>query len=82
LTRVRLHQLAAFGQPGRDPRGRTISVAFVGVLRGKRKAVRGGDDAAEALWIRARRPPPLAFDHAKILRSALEWLKKNPEALG
>jgi 8-oxo-dGTP diphosphatase len=76
LTGVRLHQLAAFGRPGRDPRGRTISIAFVGILENKRK-VQGGDDAAEAIWIPARRPPALAFDHAEILGCALAWLRKR-----
>jgi len=68
---VRLEQVAAFGDPGRDPRGHTVSIAFAGVLR-KNRAVRAGDDAAEAEWHPALLPPALAFDHRKILRAALE----------
>ncbi len=75
FNRVTLTQLAAFGQPGRDPRGRNISVVFVGVARGRAHRVRGGDDAARALWIPARRPGLLAFDHNDVLRCALRWLK-------
>ncbi len=70
---VRLEQLAAFGKPGRDPRGRNICVAFAGVLRSGGKEPRAGDDASEALWVPARRCNGLAFDHDHILRAALRW---------
>ena len=71
LKRIRLEQVAAFGDPGRDPRGHTVSIVFVGVLHNNRK-VKAGDDAAEAEWHPALQPPPLAFDHNKILSAALE----------
>ena len=74
---VSLTQLSTFGKPGRDPRGRNISVVFVGVARGTAHRVRGGDDATRALWIPARRPGALAFDHNEILRCALAWLGKK-----
>ncbi len=77
LNGVTLHQIGAFGKPGRDPRGRNICVAFAGVLGDLSRVVKGGDDAAEALWISARRAPQLGFDHNDILRSALRWLKKT-----
>jgi 8-oxo-dGTP diphosphatase len=74
LKHVALTQLAAFGKPGRDPRGRNISVVFVGTVKAHRSSVKGGDDAARALWIPARRPGALAFDHNEILKCALRWL--------
>lgn len=67
---VGLSQLHTFGNPGRDPRGRTVSVAFLGFLAGAREP-RGGSDASEAAWHPAAEPPALAFDHADILRMAL-----------
>jgi 8-oxo-dGTP diphosphatase len=70
VKRVRLEQVATFGDPGRDPRGHTVSVAFAGVL-GRHQEVTAGDDAAEADWHPVHRPPPLAFDHKKILSVAL-----------
>ncbi len=61
--------VGAYSEPGRDPRGPVVTVAFrARPVAGK---LRGGDDAAEARWFPAERPPPLAFDHAKILRDAL-----------
>ena len=67
-------QVGTFGDPGRDPRGWTVSVAFGVVLEGEPCAVAGGDDAHEAAWHPLDSPPPLAFDHALILRAARERL--------
>ncbi|HXG63595.1 MAG TPA: NUDIX hydrolase [Blastocatellia bacterium] len=73
LEGVSLRQIGAFGDPGRDPRGHTVSIVFAAVLDGKLDA-KGADDAADARWHPALRPPQLAFDHAKILRVALEQM--------
>lgn len=75
LRGLKLSQLRAFGKPDRDPRGRNISIAFVGVLRKNASGIKGCDDATEALWMPARRCPKLAFDHSQILSHALQWLK-------
>jgi 8-oxo-dGTP diphosphatase len=71
LGGMRLEQLGAFGDPGRDPRGHTVSVVFVALLESRAEA-RGADDADDAQWHSAKRPPRLAFDHKKILRLALD----------
>jgi 8-oxo-dGTP diphosphatase len=70
LKRIRVEQLGAYGDPGRDPRGHTVSVAFVALLKSRAQAA-GADDADDAQWHSALRPPRLAFDHKKILRQAL-----------
>jgi 8-oxo-dGTP diphosphatase len=49
LRGVRLEQLGAFGDPGRDPRGHTVTVAFV-TFRSAEAKVTPGDDAVEAEW--------------------------------
>jgi 8-oxo-dGTP diphosphatase len=71
--------LGAYGDPGRDPRGRTISLAHVALIRGIDRNVAGGDDAEEAAWRLANesRPLGLAFDHDKMLGQALEWVKQG-----
>jgi 8-oxo-dGTP diphosphatase len=66
----RLEQLAAFGDPSRDPRGRTISIVFLGRAEAARLVPRAKDDAAEVGWHSLQRPPRLAFDHARILAYA------------
>ncbi|MFN2184286.1 MAG: NUDIX domain-containing protein, partial [Anaerolineae bacterium] len=74
---ARLEQLHTFGAPGRDPRGWTVSVAYLAILdEGAAQALRAtaGDDAAEVGWFDLCDPPPLAFDHANILACAREKL--------
>ena len=72
---VRLEQFYAFGEPGRDPRGRTISVAHWGVADGTYCRPRAGDDAATARWFPLASLPPLAFDHGLTIEYALLRLR-------
>jgi 8-oxo-dGTP diphosphatase len=67
-----LTQVGAFGDPGRDPRGWIVGVAFLVTLPDSGGAVLGSDDAAEAAWHPLSDVPALAFDHARILEAALE----------
>lgn len=71
LEGIGFHQLGAFGDPGRDPRGHTVSVAYTAVLEGVYEPV-AADDAQAAAWHPINRLPELAFDHEKILRIAVE----------
>lgn len=77
LRGVPLEQLRAFGTVGRDPRGRQITVVFMGIIEG-RVALRAGDDAAKAEWFDiARLPTNMAFDHHRIARVAIARLKRT-----
>lgn len=67
----KVHQIKAFGDPGRDPRGRTISIAFWGEIASEAK-VEGKDDAANAQWFKLNELPVLAFDHEEILQAAVD----------
>jgi 8-oxo-dGTP diphosphatase len=68
VTGADLEQLAAFGDPGRDPRGWTISVVFLARVDADRVTAAAADDAAEVGWHSLGAPPaPLAFDHDAIL---------------
>ncbi len=72
--------IGVFGDPGRDPRGRTISLVHGAVIRDAgvgAAAVAGGDDAAEAAWRDPRLSRELAFDHDAILAAALDWLGRR-----
>ncbi len=66
-----LKQFATYGKPGRDPRGRTISVVFQASVNEK-FSVTGGDDASEACWFSSSHLPDLAFDHNLIIRDFLK----------
>ncbi len=69
-----LQQLGAYGTPGRDPRGHTVSVVFVAGAPAAALAT-AGDDASDCVWHPAGKPPPLAFDHAVVLRDARRRLR-------
>jgi 8-oxo-dGTP diphosphatase len=75
LTNVFMEQLYTFGDMGRDPRGRTISVAYYALLKLADYKVQPGSDASHAQWFNISEVPELAFDHAKILQTALDRLK-------
>lgn len=78
LTEAPLEQLAAFGDPGRDPRGWTVSVVFWAWLgeNTAASAIVAGDDAAEVAWWLLASLPALAFDHADILETLSARLKR------
>lgn len=65
-----LLMIGVYSRLGRDPRGRTVTVAYSVHLEGCCDA-RGGDDAAEARWFPLTALPPLAFDHAEIIAATV-----------
>lgn len=73
LDQSEITQFQTFGDPGRDPRGWTVSVAYVGMIK-ELFPVQGADDAEKAQWFPMKELPPLGFDHAKIISFAAEKL--------
>ena len=75
VSKVFLEQLYTFGDPGRDPRDRVITVAYYGLVRRLDHAPRAASDARAVGWFPASRCPPLAFDHAEIVTLARQRLQ-------
>ena len=73
-TDVSLIQVGAFGDPGRDPRGWVVSIAYAAVGAWERAVATAGDDAAGVAWWPIATLPELAFDHAEIIEVSLERL--------
>jgi len=79
LQEVKLQQFRTYGDPGRDPRGRTVSVVFYGFTDIRNSTIAGGDDAKNAGWFNIDNIPDMAFDHNLILKELTGFLKINPE---
>ena len=75
LENAFIEQFHTFSEPGRDPRGRVITIAHYALV--KIQEVEGGDDASQAGWFPIGEVPPLAFDHDRILRMAMSRLKER-----
>jgi len=77
-SRVLLEQVGVFGRPGRDPRGRTITVAFMALVPPTLATfVRAGSDAAAARFAPVADATGLAFDHDAIVHAALTALRDD-----
>ncbi len=77
LSGVELEQMQTFGDIGRDPRGRLLTVTFIGFVD-EELEVKGGDDADEARWFDINDlPENIAFDHNMIIHIAIEKLKQR-----
>src|SRR6056297_1531579 len=69
-TGLRIEQLSqfkAYGKVDRDPRGRTITIVYLGFIN-EITPLRAKSDAKEAQWFDLKSLPPLAFDHEEILK--------------
>lgn len=67
-------QVKAYSEPGRDPRGHYVSMVFAVKATG---ALKAGDDAAKIAVYSFDELPPLAFNHAEMIRHYLEWKAKE-----
>jgi 8-oxo-dGTP diphosphatase len=71
LKNIELKQFRTYGDLGRDPRGRNISVAFYGICSSPLDA-KAGDDACDEKWFELDDLPEMAFDHGTILKEFVE----------
>ncbi len=78
VGKVHLEQLATFGDPGRDPRMRVFSVAYLAFAPSMPEPHAGGD-VSGARWLPVERAEDLAFDHDRILAAGLERARAKLE---
>jgi len=80
-----LTQFGAYGDPGRDPRMNVVTVAYLAVLREVRDIAAGTDAVAAGLMPVSDAlggKVELAFDHAQIVRDAVERVRADLELRG
>lgn len=70
-----LEQLYTFGDLGRDPRNRVVTIAYYGLVKQANFELYADTDAEEAQWFNVSELPQLAFDHQKIMDMAVNRLK-------
>lgn len=79
LKNVSLKQFYTFGDPGRDPRGHTITISYYTFLSNIPSGLSGADDADDASWFSINNLPELAFDHDVVLAKAIKDLHNRLE---
>ncbi len=77
IEKVFLEQLYTFGDPGRDPRERVVTVAYYALVKLSDHKVRAATDAKEAAWFAVDDLPKLAFDHEAIVEKAIARLREK-----
>ena len=70
LTVTETYQVGAYSRVDRDPRGRTVGIAYLAIVDSP-MPVQGQDDAARAEWWHVDSLPLLAFDHADMMKDAM-----------
>jgi 8-oxo-dGTP diphosphatase len=75
LSKVFLEQLYTFGNPGRDPRERVVTVAYYALVKLLDHKVQAATDARNAAWFAVDDMPKLCFDHAEIVSVGLKRLQ-------
>src|SRR4029077_18090120 len=75
VSEVFLEQLYTFGDVERDPRERVVTVAYYALVKLSDHRIKAATDARDAAWFAVAEATGLAFDHQRILTTALERLK-------
>ena len=75
VTGCVIKQFHTFTAPDRDPRERVITIAFYALMKWQQAT--GADDAELADWVPLDNLPQLAFDHAEIIKMAIQAIKRD-----
>ena len=74
---IQLKQFKTYDALNRDPRHRTLSTVFIGIVNSNLNMPKAGDDAKNAQWFEVTNTPVLAFDHGQILEDVLGFIEST-----
>ena len=74
---VHLEQLYTFSKVDRDPRGRVVAVAYLGLVPWTKLTDAEQANSEQAQWVSLSKARSLAYDHDEILRAAIERLRSR-----
>lgn len=77
LDNIYLEQLKAFGEPGRFPLGRVITIGYYALVKREDYNVQAGFTASDAKWYKIADVPNLIYDHNEILDYSLKTLRNR-----
>ncbi|MES2966079.1 MAG: NUDIX domain-containing protein [Bdellovibrionota bacterium] len=77
LKNVFLEQLYSFGNLDRDPRERVVSVSYFALVQPSKFELKATTDTIDAKWFPLEKLPKLAFDHAEIIKVAIQRLRNK-----
>lgn len=78
LRNTHLEQLYTFGDVGRHPLGRVITIAYFSLINVKHQLLRPKSSfASRAIWVSVKNIPNMPFDHNLIFTKALERLRNK-----
>ena len=75
ISELYLEQLYTFDKPGRDPRGRAVSVAHYALVNPQKFSLTAGTMTNDVKWFPVHKLPTLGFDHKEIFGAAIQRLK-------
>lgn len=77
VANLYIEQIGAFGDPGRDPRERVVTVAYWAIVNLYEHPAHADTDADEAAWFPVAALPAMAFDHGGIVAAGLSRLREK-----
>jgi hypothetical protein len=75
VSKIYLEQLRAFGDVGRYPTTRVITIAYYALVKPESYTLGAGFTASDVKWFKMGDVPSLPYDHNTILEAGLQHLK-------
>lgn len=79
VEKMYTEQLYTFGELDRDPFGRVVSIAYLALTSDFNVKIETGSEHGKIAWFNVKELPELAYDHKKVIQTAIERLRSKME---